>query len=888
MTTRRSRLVGASLALTIGAAGLAVAIPSPSLADDAVQVHPVGTSMRGSYLAPFYTQGDLTGDEQITSADLDLARAALGTTSASAGWSSVVAADLDGDGTLTVADLARLAQKVIYDDGSFDLIEASALDMQKALNAGVVTSVELTQDYLDRIAAYDTTTVDTSGTGRPLNSIITAGGATALAAAKASDEARAANGHGSGMLDGIPILLKDNYDTKDMPTSAGCSCWADNQTSTDATMVAGLRDAGAIILGKASMDEFAYGFVSQFSTGSPVGSSKLVASPYNTAQSAGGSSGGTGASISANLGAIGFGTDTGGSIRVPSSYNQLVGLRPTVGLTSRDGIVPLALSQDTGGPLARSVSDVAVAMDAVVGSDPADSATAGTDAELPDSYTSYLKDGSLTGKHFVYFTSMLPAATATSASQKAARRIFLAAVDKLRAAGATVDEVDPSTLAADPTTGVTVAKILSEGSGSTNEFKVNLAAYVTNHLDADVTNRSLADIVTSGQYVPSYKSTYTSRDAVTQATYDSWIGTAEAPGTHTALIKNGSAYLTGLMDSNGWDSVIYPTTTTYGTFGSNLRLSPNTGMPSITVPAGQSNADDVTAGAAANANVNVEFLGRDYDEGDLISIGYSFEQATEARTTPALYGALPGESYTGPGVDTDAPGTGDVTVSSTAKTVKPGQTFSVTVDESADDLYAYDLSLGFDASSAQLVSTSTAGSTTGTDSLTKGNGTVRLVHTKLGSSPAAEGDTKLVTLTFKALKAGAAKVDVTKLVTVDSAGEATTVVKTGGATVGISKLSTTVKATLAKARIKGGRTTRVGISVNAGPGVVATGTVRVTLGGKTWTKRLVNGKVVVTVKAPKLGKKVKKPQVKKVTVVYVPTTNFAWSTTSADLKVTKR
>ncbi|WP_139178790.1 amidase family protein, partial [Curtobacterium sp. MCBA15_005] len=169
--------------------------------------------------------------------------------------------------------------------------------------------------------------------------------------------------HGmTSMLLGVPIAVKDNYDTKDMPTTGGCGCWDDNQTDTDAAMVTGLRDAGAVILAKASLDEFAFGFVSEFSSNQPAGSSLLVASPYNTAQTAGGSSGGTGAAISANLAGIGFGTDTGGSIRVPSTYNQLVGIRPTVGLTSRDGIIPLALSQDTGGPITRSVTDAAVAL----------------------------------------------------------------------------------------------------------------------------------------------------------------------------------------------------------------------------------------------------------------------------------------------------------------------------------------------------------------------------------------------------------------------------------------------------------------------------------------------------------------------------------------------
>ncbi|MFT4286288.1 amidase family protein, partial [Nocardioides sp.] len=756
----KTRALGATVALTLGAGGLALTgSPTATAAAD-----PTGAL----FLEPYYTEGDLTGDSQITQADLDLLAAAIGRTSADAGWADVSAADLDGDSTISVGDLADLAQRVIYDDGTFELIEAGALEMQKAMNAGVITSVQLTQDYLDRIAAYDKTVVDQSTGGRALNSIISTSDV-ALEAAAESDAARAANGGPRSMLDGIPVLLKDNYDTEDMPTSAGCGCWVDNQTTDDATMTAGLREAGAIILGKASMDEFAYGFTSQFSALSEAGQSLYVASPYNTANTAGGSSGGTGAAISANLGGIGFGTDTGGSIRVPSSYNQLVGLRPTVGLTSREGIIPLALSQDTGGPMARSVSDIAIALDAVAGTDDADSATAETDGYLPESYTSYLDPDALAGKHFAYLTSMVPPASGTDA-QQAARRIFLDAVADLEAAGATVEEIDPTTLSADPDTGITATQILAESSGSTNEFKHDLNLYIESHLDSDVEYRSLSEILASGRYTPSYASVYAARDAITQETYDAWIGTEDAPGTHTTVLRNGQAYITDLLDTEDLDALIYPTGLPYSSYAQNMRLSPNTGMPAITVPMGQTTADETLPGAG----VNLEFLGRDYAEGDLLAIAYSFEQETQHRTTPALYPALDGDVVAGPGTDTDAPGNGAVSVTGPSTTPAAGETFTVTVSQSAADLYAYRLSLGFDPSAVELVSTGPAG-TTGTSYTTSSTGSVTVTHTKLGSSPAAEGETTLTTLTFKALKAGSASVTVTGLTTVNSAGVPTTV-----------------------------------------------------------------------------------------------------------------
>ncbi|MCS5495787.1 amidase family protein [Cnuibacter physcomitrellae] len=610
MMLRRSRptALAASGLLSALVAGAVIATPAAATAA------PAAPAAEAAMLAPYYTELDLTGDDQVTAADLAVVSAHLGATSASPDWASVEAADVDADGTITVLDLAAVSQRMIYDDGPFDLVEASSVDMQAAMNAGVTTSVEITQEYLDRIAAYDRVQVDASG--RPLNSIITTSGV-ALAAAAQADATRASEGMTS-MLLGVPIVLKDNYDTLDMPTTGGCGCWDGNQTTTDAAMVSGLRADGAIILAKASLDEFAYGFVSEFSAGLPAGQSLLVASPYNTNRSAGGSSGGTGAAIAANLGGIGFGTDTGGSIRVPSSYNQLVGIRPTVGLTSRDGIIPLALSQDTGGPIARSVTDAAVALDAVTGVDPADPITAEQAGKVPDSYTSYLDPTALKGARIGYVPSMI-GSNATDV------RLWAQAKATLEAQGAEVIAVTPPS---------GFAAVLNETSGSQNEFKHDLNQYIANHLDPDVAAQSIQGILASGKYVPSRASTYTSRDRVTEEQYQAWAGPT---GSHTTAIATGNAVVTAMMDAQDLDALVYPSGTPYGTQSTNLRLSPNTGMPSVTVPMGQAIAADNTI---TGAGVNLEFLGRDYAEGTLIGLTYAFEQATHARTTPPLYPAL--------------------------------------------------------------------------------------------------------------------------------------------------------------------------------------------------------------------------------------------------------
>ena len=565
-------------------------------------------------LAPYYTELDVTGDRRVTTDDLAVAAGALGITAGSGQWPALAVLDTDADGTLTIADLAALSHRMIYDDGPFEIVEATLVDMQAAMNAGVETSVSITRKYLDRIAAYDRTTVP--GGSRPLNSIITVN-PEALAAAAAADETRRTQGMTSLLL-GVPIAVKDNYDTKDMVTTGGCGCWNANQTSTDAAMVEGMRAEGAVILAKTSLDEFAYGFVSEFSSFQDPGSTLLVASPYDTTRTAGGSSGGTGAAIAANLAAVGYGTDTGGSIRVPSSYNQLVGVRPTVGLASRDGIIPLALSQDTGGPMARSVTDAAAALDAVAGVDDADPVTSRQAGLVPESYTSYLDPAALRGARIGYVESMVGTNPGTV-------RLFAQAKAALEAQGATVVAVTPPQ---------GFSAVLNEGSGSTNEFLHDLNAYVATHLGPDVRARTLTDILDSGSFVTSRRSVYEARNAVTAQTYDGWAG---PNGSHTRQLAAGKQLVTALMDELDLDALIYPSTNAYGTQGTNMRLSPNTGMPAVTVPMGQTTSGETAPGSG----VNLEFLGRDFAEGPLLGLAYAFEKVTSARTSPSLYGPLP-------------------------------------------------------------------------------------------------------------------------------------------------------------------------------------------------------------------------------------------------------
>jgi amidase len=254
--------------------------------------------------------------------------------------------------------LALLAPTLVVAQARpFEVHEASVTEIQQALTTGRVTSLQLVDAYLARIAAYD-------ASGPELNSYIRVSPRARADAQRLDDERRA--GRVRGPLHGVPIALKDNYDTFDMPTSGGLLAFASLQPKEDAFVVKKLRDAGAIIIGKTNLHELAHGITTISSLGGQ------TRNPYDPQRNPGGSSGGTGAAVAASLAAVGWGSDTCGSIRIPCSVNNLVGLRPTQGTVSRVGIMPLSHTQDIGGPLARTVTDLAIALDATFGFDPKD------------------------------------------------------------------------------------------------------------------------------------------------------------------------------------------------------------------------------------------------------------------------------------------------------------------------------------------------------------------------------------------------------------------------------------------------------------------------------------------------------------------------------------
>ncbi|WP_072013746.1 amidase family protein [Myxosarcina sp. GI1] len=492
----------------------------------------------------------------------------------------------------------------------FNLVEATVNDIDRAFEYGALTSKELVQLYLNRIEAYD-------DSDPAINSIINLN-PNALDIANKSDKERF-SGKDLGTLAGIPIILKDNYDTFDVPTTAGAIALEDFIPEDDAFQVEKLRDEGAVILAKANLSEFAFSYESTSSLGG------TVLNPYDPERNAGGSSGGTGAAIAANFGTIGTGTDTGGSIRIPSTFNSLVGIRPTIGLTSRSGIIPLALTQDVGGPITRTVTDAAITLDALAGFDPEDPVTESSVGKIPESYTDFLDPKALKGARIGVVRELFgsnddPRMAATNA-------VVNKAIAEMEALGATTINVEIPNL----------DEILEFPSLSTLEFKRDLNNYLAER-DAPIDN--LGDLIASGEYLEDNEESYIERNQVdlsdpeTAAEYQEII--TERPAlTQSSLLK--------VLDGKNLDALIYPTSQSppnlfdedTGT-GSANRLSPFSGFPAISVPAGFTE-DGLPVG--------IEFLGRAFSEPTLIGLTYSFEQGTKFRMPPETTPPLEGESF---------------------------------------------------------------------------------------------------------------------------------------------------------------------------------------------------------------------------------------------------
>ena len=485
-------------------------------------------------------------------------------------------------------------------DVAFEVHEASIADLQRAMEEGRVTSVQLVDAYLARIRAYDQS-------GPALNSIIHLS-VTARADAAALDRERA-EGRVRGPLHGVPILLKDNYDTGDMPTTAGSAALAGVIPAEDGTVVRRIREAGAVILGKTNLHEWAYGYT----TISSLGGQTL--NPYDPARLPGGSSGGTGAAIAASLAAIGWGTDTCGSIRVPAALNSLYGLRPTKGLASIRGIVPLSHTQDVPGPLARTVRDLAIGLDVTVGADPADPATEVLSGRELPRFVDALDPDALRGARIGVLTNYF----GLSPEDEEVGELVRQAIARMTDRGALIVEV------AFPD----IDGLLSGTGVIQQEFEADLIEYLSTSPGSPW--RTLTEIIESGLYHPAVGPALARSEAVVRM---------DTPQYREALARRGRARdaVVAFLDAQDLDALAYPSVrrtaglVAEGQPGVACQLSAATGLPALSVPAGLSEGG-LPAG--------FELLGRPFDDGRLVAIAYSYEQAFPARVPPPLTPPLP-------------------------------------------------------------------------------------------------------------------------------------------------------------------------------------------------------------------------------------------------------
>jgi Asp-tRNA(Asn)/Glu-tRNA(Gln) amidotransferase A subunit family amidase len=535
---------------------------------------------------------------------------------------------LSGGGGRSGAVLAQTSAN----SGGFRVEEASIAETLEAIRTHRVTCRQLVERYLARIEAYDQrlqTVASLPGQRVRLNSLIVIN-PQALADADKLD-AEFARTKKLRPLHGIPVIVKDNYDTAGLQTTGGSLAMKGNIPETDAFMVKRLREAGAIVLAKSNMAEWAF---SPYVTESSIAG--ITRNPYALDRVPAGSSGGTAAAVAASLGLVGLGTDTGNSIRGPSSHNDLVGIRPTIGLTSRDGIIPLNFNNDVGGPMARSVADAAAVLSVVAGYDPADPITKMSEGW---DYTTFLDKNGLKGARIGVFRRYVDKAGTDPQIKELTDR----AVADMRAQGAIV--VDPFDL---PN-----YDELTKGLGC-GDFQADLNAYLAKHgQNAPYTN--LADIVASGLYLPYIGA---QMKASVAPKPDPNAKPELGPDGKPRPARRGACAdvyhdppkivfrdaLLAAIEKDHLDAIVYPTWSNSprkvgdmkSPAGDNSQvLSPQTGFPAITVPMGftKQEADEMLP-------AGLTFLGRTLSEFNLIKLAYAYEQATHHRKPPAGFGPL--------------------------------------------------------------------------------------------------------------------------------------------------------------------------------------------------------------------------------------------------------
>jgi len=506
--------------------------------------------------------------------------------------------------TAVAAALLAAAQLSAQPPSPFRLEETTIAQIQSAFRDGSLTCRSLVERYLARIDAHDKK-------GAALNAIVMTN-PDALKTADVLDRRFRQSGP-VGPMHCVPVLVKDNYETVEMPTTAGSLSLKGMMTGADAFIVKRLRDAGALMIAKSNMAEFAFSPVETVNSILP----GYTRNPYDTSRVTAGSSGGSAAGAAANFAAIALASDTGDSIRGPAAHQALVGLRSTMGLVSRSGVVPLNLSADIAGAVTRTVADTAAVLQVIAGPDPADPVTGAASDHIPASYAASLRADGLKGARI----GVLHQAYDTPTLDAGVDAVFKAALGELRTLGAEI--VDPVEVAG-------LDEMRRAQGGGCNQFKYDLNRYL-GRLGDKTPMHSLDEIIKSRRFHPSIQARLESGQAA-----DDVPGESASCGRRDEFRAKLRAAVLALMDSARLDALAYPTWSnpprligdlnTPG--GDNSQLfSPSTGFPAITVPMGYTRDGTLPAG--------LQLFGRPWSEPRLLTLAYAYEQGTHHRRPPS-------------------------------------------------------------------------------------------------------------------------------------------------------------------------------------------------------------------------------------------------------------
>ena len=517
--------------------------------------------------------------------------------------------------TAEAAEAARPPSEAATETEPFALHEATVADLQDRLAKGTETARSLCEKYFARIKALNEQ-------GPMLRAVIETN-PDALSIADGLDQERKA-GKLRGPLHGIPVLIKDNIDSGDqMMTTAGATALLGHKAKQDAFIVQKLRAAGAVLLGKTNLSEWA-NFRSSHSVSGWSSRGHQSRNPYVLDRSTSGSSSGSGAAVAANLCAIAIGTETDGSVVSPASCNGLVGLKPTVGLLSRSGIIPISSTQDTAGPMTRTVRDAALLLGALQGPDPADPAKLPIPAGTSADYTSFLKADSLTGQRLGVEKAHLNGPPAVA-------KLLKAAVEALKARGATVVEIELNKL------------INPLGDAEFNvllyEFKVGVNSYLAS---AGAGVKNLADVIAYNNAHAAEALPIFGQETLIRAEATDGLGNAKYKAAVQKTVAGARKAIDSLLKANQLAAIIGVTTGpawcidwVNGDYSTGVDFSSPAAMagyPHLTVPMGQ----------VRGLPVGLSFVGTAYQEGKLLGLGYAYEQATHHRAAPKMLPTVAG------------------------------------------------------------------------------------------------------------------------------------------------------------------------------------------------------------------------------------------------------